>query len=47
MGIIKIIMRCHYLVIREREKRKERKGGGGWEIGIDIYTIDTVYKIDN
>ena len=25
-----------------------KQGGGiNWEMGIDIYTIDTMYKIDN
>ena len=24
-----------------------RQGGMKWEIGIDIYTIDTMYKINN
>ena len=27
--------------------RGKEEDGRNWEIGIDIYTIDTVYKIDN
>ena len=25
----------------------EGRGGTKWEIGIDTYTIDTMYKMDN
>ena len=29
------------------DTKGERGDGMNWEIGIDIYTIDTMYKIDN
>ena len=48
--------RWSYLQSRNRETdvenkhmdtKGERGDGMNWEIGIDIYTIDTMYKIDN